>query len=87
MHNPRLSVSLAELLGWIAVVALWLTALALCGWNVKAWVIITGVGFWVIAPYLDQRFSLHFPNRIALFILLALILAGILLGMLFPAVR
>lgn len=87
MTKPRLQLRLAELVGWIAVIALGLSAFVLCGWDAYACMTISGVGLWVIAAYLDHRFSLHFSNRAAPVILAALVLAGILAAMLFPAMH
>jgi hypothetical protein len=87
MPKSRLQFRLAELVGWTAVIALELSAFALCGWDAHACIVILGVSLWVIAAFLARRFSLHFSNRTALVILAVLILAGVLSAMLFPAVR
>ena len=73
--------------GWIAVIACALIAFAMCGWDAYACMAISGVGLWIIAAYLDHRFSVRLSNRAAARILAALILTGILAAMLFPTIR
>jgi predicted PurR-regulated permease PerM len=71
--NPR-QFSLAELLAWTTIVAVWLSAMKCAGEN---WSFILAFGAWIIAPYLDRRFSLRFSATavVAIVFLLVVVLA------------
>jgi hypothetical protein len=83
--KPWFQFSLRALFGVVALIALSSAVVLLCGWDLlAAWVAI--IGPWIVATYLDRRFSLRFSYWQALLIIAALMVAGVLLALLFPAI-
>ena len=87
LEKSRLQFTLAELLGWITGVAVWLSLLKWSG----SWPLAITVGVWALAFYCERRFALRFPDKhlpITILVVVAIcIVAGVILALILPALR
>ena len=76
-----------SLAGMLALTTIISVGLSLMKWNPWFGVLFVNLGLWIVAIYIDRRFSPKFSWRTLVGVVVVLILLGVLSAVMFPGIR